>query len=137
MSIVSFRSLIRTLGTRNLRLKGSIVNGQRADVHITTHGSDFYWAICAAMGFATLSFLALSLRVPRPNHIFYYIAAGITMVAAITYFSMGSSLGWEPIAVEWHRSNPRVRKLPRDFLRTIYRLVHYDTIVIARLASDG
>jgi bacteriorhodopsin len=61
------------------------------------------------MGFATLGFLALSLKVPRPNRTFNYIAAGITMVAAITYFSMGSSLGWAPIAVEWHRSNPRVR----------------------------
>jgi bacteriorhodopsin len=61
------------------------------------------------MGFATLGFLALSLKVPRPSRTFNYIAAGITMVAAITYFSMGSSLGWVPIAVEWHRSNPRVR----------------------------
>ena len=83
MSIVSFRSPIRTLGTRNLRLRGNIINGQRADIQITTHGSDFYWAICAAMGFATLCFLALSLRVPRPNRIFYYVTAGITMVAAI------------------------------------------------------
>ena len=53
------------------------------------------------MGFATLGFLALSLKVARPNRTFNYIAAGITMVAAITYFSMGSSLGWAPIAVEW------------------------------------
>ena len=72
------------------------------------------------MGFATLSFLALSLRVPRPSRIFYYITAGIIMVAAITYFSMGSSLGWAPIAVEWHRSNPRVRGNYREIFYVRY-----------------
>lgn len=43
-----------------------------------------------------------------------------TVVAAITYFSMGSSLGWAPIAVEWHRSNPRSNPRVRGNYREIF-----------------
>lgn len=72
------------------------------------------------MGFSTICFLALSLKEPRQNRIFYYITSGITMVASIAYFSMGSNLGWTPIAVEFHRSDPRVRGNYRDIFYVRY-----------------
>jgi bacteriorhodopsin len=52
---------------------------------------------------ATVAFIGLALTKPRANRIFHYITAGVTMVAAIAYFSMASNLGWTPIDVEWHR----------------------------------
>jgi len=130
-----------TLEKRNnaLNVNRNIVNGQTADIHITTHGSDFYWAICAVMGFATICFLALSLRVHRQNRIFYYITAGITMVASVAYFSMGSNLGWVPIAVEWHRSSPRVHGNYREifYVRYIGWFITTPLILLDLLLTAG
>jgi bacteriorhodopsin len=101
------------------------VNGRTADIAITTHGSDFYFAICAVMArtyfypiFAlhplTLSpvsgfaFIGLAFRRSRRDRLFHYITASVVFVAAIAYFTMGSNLGFTPIPVEYHRSNPRV-----------------------------
>ena len=71
---------------------------------ITTHGSDWYWAVCAVMTVATFTFIGLGLTKPRQHRVFHYITASVTMVAAVAYFSMGSNLGWTPIDVEFVRS---------------------------------
>ncbi|KAL6240796.1 hypothetical protein RBB50_012360 [Rhinocladiella similis] len=76
--------------------------------HITTAGSDFYYAICAAMGFSTFVFMALSFKKTRSQRIFHYLTASITLVASIAYFCMGSNLGWTAIQVEFERSDPKV-----------------------------
>ena len=76
--------------------------------HITTHGSDWYFAVCAVMICSTGAFMGLSFTKPRTERIFHYITAGITMVAAVAYFSMGANLGWTGILVEFARSNPKV-----------------------------
>jgi bacteriorhodopsin len=74
-----------------------------ANYAITTHGSDLYWAVCAAMAFSTIVFLAMSYSVPRRNRVFHYITASITLVASIAYFSMASNLGYTGILVEFLR----------------------------------
>lgn len=78
-------------------------NGKHVDIAITTHGSDWYWAVCACMTVATLTFIGLAWTKPRQHRLFHYITAGVTMVASIAYFSMGSNLGWTPIDVEFRR----------------------------------
>jgi len=88
-----------------LRTNGNTVNGGTADIAITTHGSDWYWAVCAVMIVSTIAFLVLGHMKPRSERVFHYITAAITMVASIAYFSMASNLGFTPIAVEFHRSN--------------------------------
>lgn len=75
-----------------------------ADISITVHGSDWYWAVCAVMTVATLAFMGMSFTKRRSERLFHYITASITLVAAIAYFSMGSDLGKVPIAVEFLRS---------------------------------
>ena len=55
------------------------------------------------MTVATFAFIGLGLTKPRSNRIFHYITAGVTMVAAIAYFTMGSDLGQTPIIVEFPR----------------------------------
>ena len=82
-----------------------MINGAYADIAITSHGSDFYFAICSAMGAATIAFLGLAMTKPRPARVFHYITASITMVATIAYFTMGSNLGWASIFVEYFRPN--------------------------------
>lgn len=75
----------------------------QADLSITDHASDWYFAVCAIMTVSTLAFMAMSMGQPRGNRLFHYITAGITMVAAIAYFSMGAGLGQAPINVEFPR----------------------------------
>ncbi|KAI9709385.1 MAG: hypothetical protein M1812_007721 [Candelaria pacifica] len=99
---------------------GNMVNGMTSDVSITTHGSDFYWAICAAMTFATIVFIGLSFTKPRPHRAFHYITAAVTLTAAIAYFTMASGLGWTPIDIEFQRSNPRVHGVSREIFYVRY-----------------
>jgi bacteriorhodopsin len=86
----------------------NFVNGALADIAITSHGSSFYFAICALMGAAAIIFLVLAAMRPRTQRVFHYITAAICMVACIAYFTMGSNLGFTPIGVEYHRSDPEV-----------------------------
>ena len=58
---------------------------------------------------------------PRSHRIFHYITAGITMVAAIAYFTMGSDLGETGIPVEFVRDNkPKVAGLVREIFYVRY-----------------
>jgi bacteriorhodopsin len=53
-----------------------------------------YYTVCAIMTLSTFAFLGLGYTKPRTHRAFHYITAGVTMVAAIAYFTMGSNLGW-------------------------------------------
>lgn len=99
---------------------GKFVNGKHVDIAITTHGSDWYWAVCAVMTCATFIFVGLSATKPRQHRIFHYITAAITMVAAIAYYSMASNLGWTPIDVEFQRSDPIVGGINREIFYVRY-----------------
>ncbi|KAF2679435.1 family A G protein-coupled receptor-like protein [Lentithecium fluviatile CBS 122367] len=99
---------------------GNTVNGATADISITPRGSDWYFAVCAVMTVAAFSFIGLSLRRPRRDRLFHYITAAVVFVAAIAYFSMGSNLGFTPIAAEYSRSNPKVRGTFREIFYVRY-----------------
>jgi bacteriorhodopsin len=90
------------------------------DIFINVHGSDWYYAVTAVMGFATACFIGLSLTKPRSQRIFHYITASITMIATIAYYSMGSNLGWAAIAVEFPRSDPGVTGTYREIFYARY-----------------
>ncbi|KAI9740076.1 MAG: ion channel activity [Claussenomyces sp. TS43310] len=90
------------------------------DIRLTVRGSDWYWAVTAVMIVSTLCFLGLSFTVPRRNRIFHYITAGITMVAAIAYFTMASNLGYASIIVEFARSDPKLRGYTREIFYVRY-----------------
>jgi bacteriorhodopsin len=97
------------------------VNGLSSDINITTHGSDWYWAVCAIMIVSTFAFVGLGMMKPRSHRVFHYITASITMVAAIAYFSMASNLGFTPIAVQYQRfDNPRVSGVYREIFYVRY-----------------
>jgi len=91
-----------------------------SDINITTHGSDWYWAVTAVMAASTIAFLGLSFRVHRRNRVFHYITAAITLVATVAYFTMASNLGYAAIAVEYSRSNPKVAGLYREIFYVRY-----------------
>lgn len=50
-----------------LDVNGKEVNGQRVDIAITTDGSDFYFAICAVMGFVGLAVMVAAQLKPRTD----------------------------------------------------------------------
>lgn len=108
------------MGNQALQVNGAQVNGGFAQIAITTRGSDWYWTVCAVMTVATFAFIGLSLTKPRQDRIFHYITAGVTMVAAIAYFTMGSHLGFTPIDVEFERSNPKVAGVNREIYYVRY-----------------
>jgi bacteriorhodopsin len=91
-----------------------------SDINITTHGSDWYWAVTAVMAISTLIFVGLSFTVPRRARIFHYITAAITMTASIAYFTMASNLGYTAIRVEFGRSDSKVAGLYREIFYVRY-----------------
>ena len=94
--------------------------GGRADIAITTHGSDFYYAICAVMGTVALTVMGLAFLKPQTDRIFFYITAAINATACIAYFSMGSNLGQVPITAEFQRNDPVVRGMTREIFYVRY-----------------
>ncbi|KAH7078591.1 putative opsin-like protein [Paraphoma chrysanthemicola] len=111
-----------TLQSRNnvLNVNTNTVNGATADISITDHGSDFYFAICAAMTVAGFAFIGLAFRKQRRDRLFHYLTAAVVFVAAIAYFTMGSNLGFTPIRVEFQRSNPKVSGVYRSIFYVRY-----------------
>lgn len=79
------------------------VVGQRPDLEITDHGSDWLFTVCAIMGASTLIFMGLAFTKPQTERLFHYITAAITCTACIAYFAMGSNLGEVPIQAEFVR----------------------------------
>lgn len=75
---------------------------------------------------STLAIVGLSFTKPRSHRIFHYITAGITLVASIAYFTMGSDLGQTPIAVEFVRTNSKVSGIYRE----IFYVRYIDWLVI-------
>ncbi|KAF2727360.1 family A G protein-coupled receptor-like protein [Polyplosphaeria fusca] len=110
------------LAKRNgaLRANPNTVNGATADIGITTRGSDWYFTVCAIMTLSAFVFIGLGFRKHRRDRIFHYITAAVVFVAAIAYFTMGSNLGFTPIAVEMQRSDHKVSGLYREIFYVRY-----------------
>lgn len=110
-----------------------------SDINITTHGSDWYWAVTAVMAVSTFVFIGMSFTVPRRNRTFHYITAAITLVASIAYFTMASNLGYAAIPVEFVRSNPKVAGIYREifYVRYIDRFITTPLLLLDLLLTAG
>ena len=95
-------------------------NGKSAQIALTAHGSDFYYAIMTVMGVVGLSVVALGHMKPQRSRIFYYITAAINLTAMLAYYAMGSHQGWAPIDVEYRRDNAKVRGTNREIYYARY-----------------
>lgn len=91
-----------------------VVNGRTVDIHITTRGSDWYWAVMSFMGATMLGIIGTSFFKPAGKRIFHYIFAVATFVAMVEHYSMAANLGWVPIDVEWQRSSGLVSGVNRQ-----------------------
>lgn len=129
-SLTSDHLSINMSGNQALNVNYGI--GGAEPIAITVRGSDWYFTVCAIMGFFTLAFMGHSFTKPRTDRLFHYITAGITLVACIAYFSMGSGLGQTPILVEFVRNNPKVGGLSGG-TREIFYVRYIDWFVTTPL----
>ncbi|SPO25368.1 related to YRO2 - putative plasma membrane protein, transcriptionally regulated by Haa1p [Ustilago trichophora] len=93
--------LLKRAGNEALR-----VNPTVADIDITTHGSDWLWAVFSVMALSGLVTMFWSLKVSRGERAFHYLSAAILATASVAYFSMASDLGATPIRVEFLNYGP-------------------------------
>ena len=83
------------------------VNPPASPIDITTHGSDWLWAVFSVFLLSDLIFVAWStFALPRGQRVFHHLAVIILTVGSIAYFAMASDLGSTPVAVEFTRSSP-------------------------------
>ncbi|ROV98780.1 hypothetical protein VMCG_06788 [Cytospora schulzeri] len=115
----------------NHALDTNRVVAQHANLNITTHGSDWFFTVCAIMGVSTLVFMGLAMTKPRTHRLFHYITAGITAVACISYWTMGSGLGQTPIQAEFVR--PGSSKVFAAGTREIFYVRYIDWFVTTPL----
>ncbi|KAI9635180.1 uncharacterized protein MKK02DRAFT_26856 [Dioszegia hungarica] len=73
----------------------------QSQLGITTHGSDWLWAVFAVMLLTDLVVIGWHFTIPRGQRLFHQLGAIILTTATIAYFSMASNLGSTPIATEF------------------------------------
>ncbi|GAA5924262.1 opsin family protein [Sporobolomyces koalae] len=74
-----------------------------ANIDITTHASDWLWAVFAVMLVSAMALFGLSFTRPAGQRAFHELAAAICFTASIAYFAMASDLGATAVPVEFIR----------------------------------
>lgn len=77
-------------------------NPPNADIYISTHASDWLWAVFAIMMVTDIGMMAWAWSLPKGRRTFHHLAVIILTTASIAYFSMASDLGATPIEVEYY-----------------------------------
>jgi len=93
--------------------------------HITTHGSDWLWAVFAVMLISDLIILVWHFMIPRGQRIFHQIAVILLTTAAIAYFTMASDLGFASIPVEY----ANYKTYPAGTYRQIWYTRYIDWVI--------
>lgn len=91
---------------------------------ISTHGSDWLWAVFAVMLLSDLIVIGWHFTIPRGQRVFHQLGAIILTTASIAYFCMASNLGSTPIATEFEHLG-----YPVGTLRQIWYVRYIDWVV--------
>jgi len=108
------------MGNRAVLVNPPILKGVAADIHITSHGSDWLWALFSVFALFTLLLLAHSIRLAPTNRFFHHLLLAALVVATISTFTIASDLGFVPIAVEFVRFHPKVAGATRQIFYVRY-----------------
>jgi len=95
-----------------------------ASQHITSHGSDWLWAVFAIMLFSDFVVLIWHFMIPRGQRVFHQLSMIILTTAAIAYFTMASDLGFANIATEFSGGG-----FPADTYRQIWYTRYIDWVI--------
>ncbi|KAF7789761.1 hypothetical protein EIP86_000707 [Pleurotus ostreatoroseus] len=82
-------------------------NPPNADIHVSTHGTDWLWAVFAIEAVSMLGMFGLTFMRPRGTRFFHNIALIMLTVSTIAYFAMASDLGATPIQTEFRAQGTR------------------------------
>lgn len=107
------------------------VVGRHADLEISTHGSDWLFAVCAIMAASALGAMAHSFTRLQHQRFFHHITAVLLFVASIAYFAMGSNLGQTPVQAEFVR--PRSSQVGAAGTREIFYARYIDWFITTPL----
>ncbi|KAG9312324.1 hypothetical protein JVU11DRAFT_7640 [Chiua virens] len=121
------RSIFRVDDSDNDALQ---VNPPAGDRHITTHASDWLWAVFAVMLLSWFGALGWAYADRRRNRIFHFIPLIVLAVSFVAYFSMASDLGWTLIRAEF-RGDP-TRQI--WYVRYIQWFINAPLILLALLS---
>ena len=78
-------------------------NPTTSNIDITTHASDWLWAVFCVMIVSAIGLLVLGALQPVGRRAFHHLGAALCFTASIAYFCMASDLGSTPIVVEYIR----------------------------------
>jgi len=126
------------MGNHALQINPFVVNGKAVDIHITTRGSDWVFAVMSIMGTVFLCILGASFMKPVKNRFFFYTLAIPAFIAMIVNFSIASNLGWTPIDVEWRRTGSEVAGINRQiwYVRYIGWFLIWPILTVAILLTS-
>lgn len=75
------------------------VNPPAGDEELSTHGSDWLWAVFGLYMLFFFIFFATSFIAKSGEKIFHYLFTIALLIGSLTYFAVASDLGWEVITV--------------------------------------
>jgi hypothetical protein len=87
------------------------VNPPVGNRHLTTHGSDWLWAVCAIYTFSFLVVIGLTFVARQGERIFHYLFTISLFTGAIAYFAMASDLGAVAIHISDNLSSAGFREI--------------------------
>ncbi|ODV89497.1 hypothetical protein CANCADRAFT_140092 [Tortispora caseinolytica NRRL Y-17796] len=70
-------------------------------INLTTNGSNWYWTVFCIFGALTIGYTIWGWYVPRKERSLHYLSIFSAMVAAVTYFTLASNLGYTYTAAEF------------------------------------
>ncbi|RPD53281.1 heat shock protein 30 [Lentinus tigrinus ALCF2SS1-7] len=109
------------------------INPPNADYNLSTHGSDWLWAVFSLFAVFLLAVVGWTLATPRGTRLFHQIAIVVILTGAIAYFSMASDLGATPVRVEFRGDGTR----QIWFVRYIMWFISFPLLLLELLLATG
>jgi len=86
-------------------------NPPNATIDITTHASDWLWAVFAIQALSLILFSLWNFSRPRNGRVFHYVSIAILFITSVSYFAMASDLGSTPVQVEFTHEGTGTRAI--------------------------
>ncbi|KAI0328825.1 heat shock protein 30 [Cubamyces sp. BRFM 1775] len=109
------------------------VNPPNATYNLSTHGSDWLWAVFSIFGLSLLIVTVWTFTRPRGTRLFHQIAIVVITTGALSYFSMASDLGATPIPVEFRGFGTR----QIWYVRYIQWFISFPLLLLELLLATG
>ncbi|OSC98327.1 family A G protein-coupled receptor-like protein [Trametes coccinea BRFM310] len=108
-------------------------NPPNATYNLSTHGSDWLWAVFSLFGLSLLIVAAWTFTRPRGTRLFHQVAIVVLTTGALSYFSMASDLGATPIPVEFRGDGTR----QIWYVRYIQWFISFPLLLLMLLLATG